>query len=91
MLPLHTPTGTGCSCNDLACRSVGKHPRTRNGKDDATTDLEQVGSWWEIWPDANIGLWCETGFRSAQLFFEERDGPGPRQFGRFLVVARRLR
>jgi hypothetical protein len=56
VLPLHTPVGGGCSCGDAGCRSAGKHPRTRNGKDDATTDLRRVAALWTCWPGANIGL-----------------------------------
>ncbi|MDP9395577.1 MAG: bifunctional DNA primase/polymerase [Actinomycetota bacterium] len=57
VLPLHTPvSGRGCSCTHPGCRSVGKHPRTRNGKDDATTNLRKIAALWTCWPDANIGL-----------------------------------
>lgn len=83
--PLHNPTGSGCSCGDRECRSVGKHPRTRNGKDDATTDIKRVGSWWVIWPDANIGLRPAEGVvvldvdpraGGATSLAELLDGPG---------------
>jgi len=33
----------------------GKIPVTAHGCDDATTDPEQVRSWWRRWPAANIG------------------------------------
>lgn len=33
-----------------------KKPYTRHGKDDATTDVEQVRRWWDENPDLNIGL-----------------------------------
>jgi hypothetical protein len=56
VLPLHTPTDRGCSCNQPGCRSVGKHPRTLNGLDDATANPADVSRWWQTWPDANIGL-----------------------------------
>ncbi len=39
VFPVHTPTGDGCSCKDSKCSGVGKHPRTRNGLKDATTDF----------------------------------------------------
>lgn len=34
----------------------GKRPNCAHGKDDATTDAEQVRDWWVQHPDANIGL-----------------------------------
>ena len=46
VLPLHTPTGGGCSCRDRKCRSIGKHPRTLHGVKDATTDAAQIRTWW---------------------------------------------
>jgi hypothetical protein len=56
VLPLHAPVPRGCSCQDAACQSIGKHPRTRHGLRDATTDLEQITRWWRRWPHANIGV-----------------------------------
>ena len=37
-----------------------KRPLTEHGKDDATSDLAQVLSWWQEWPDANIGIHCHA-------------------------------
>ncbi|HYO90339.1 MAG TPA: bifunctional DNA primase/polymerase, partial [Pyrinomonadaceae bacterium] len=56
--PLHNPdTERACSCAaGQECRSPGKHPRTRRGLKDATTDEAQVRAWWRKWPHANIGL-----------------------------------
>ena len=65
VLPLHHPiraqsrmrsTRVGCSCGDPGCGPVGKHPRTRNGLYDATIDPSQIASWWQRWPQANVGL-----------------------------------
>ncbi len=56
VLPLHRPTPSGCSCKDADCASPGKHPRTRHGLADATTDPRRVAGWWRRWPDANIGV-----------------------------------
>ena len=47
LFPLHTPTSFGpkrgdgratCSCRGSGCENQGKHPRTMNGLDDATTE-----------------------------------------------------
>lgn len=59
VLPLHTMREGVCSCGDAGCRSPGKHPRTRRGFLNASTDPGQVARWWTFWPDANIG--CVPG------------------------------
>ena len=56
VFPLHTPTAGGCSCGNPKCEHVGKHPRTKNGLHDATTDAVTIRQWWTQWPDANIGI-----------------------------------
>jgi hypothetical protein len=76
VFPLHTHVGEGqCSCGDAECvwpdnRTAAKHPRTAHGKDDATTDTEQVDAWWKRWPDANIGIRTGDG-----LVVIDDDGP----------------
>lgn len=65
VFPLHTPTPSGsCSCGN-PCGNPGKHPRTRNGFKQATTDEETIRRWWAQFPDANIGI--ATGERSGLL------------------------
>lgn len=57
VFPLHSVrNGGGCSCGDPSCRNPGKHPRTATGFKEATTDPEKIQTWWETWPDANIGV-----------------------------------
>jgi hypothetical protein len=61
VLPVHTPTirpglEVSCSCGDPACGSIGKHPITQHGLNDASTNREQVQWWWRRFPQANIGL-----------------------------------
>jgi len=57
VFPCHTPTATGCSCTKRdACSDIGKHPRTRNGLSDATTDETQIRKWWTMWPAANVAI-----------------------------------
>jgi len=57
VFPCHTPAKTGCSCTKrAACTDTGKHPRTKNGLNDATTDEATIRRWWKMWPAANIGL-----------------------------------
>jgi putative DNA primase/helicase len=57
VFPVHSPTNDGgCSCGKLNCKSIGKHPITKNGFKDATTDEQQIRKWWDEWPNANIGM-----------------------------------
>jgi hypothetical protein len=63
VFPLHTPRNGRCDCPARdECDSPGKHPRTRNGLSDASTDELQIRRWWKQWPAANIGLAVPTGY-----------------------------
>lgn len=55
VFPLHSAAGGVCSCGK-PCGNPGKHPRTKRGFKEATTDEEVLRRWWQQWPDANIGL-----------------------------------
>lgn len=72
VIPLHVPVGKRCSCGVPECRSVGKHPRTRRGLKEATTDPEQIREWWSRWPLANVAV--VTGPESG-LLVVDIDGP----------------
>lgn len=58
VFPVHTPVEGGCSCRRDDCTNIGKHPRTKNGFKDASTDQEQIEKWWGMWPEANIAIAC---------------------------------
>jgi hypothetical protein len=76
VLPLHWPTAAGCSCRRADCPSPGKHPLTPHGKDDATTNVKTIGTWWAIWPQANIGIRPPAG--TAVLDVDTRAGGAQR-------------
>lgn len=57
-----------CSCGASDCGSPGKHPRTRNGYRDASTDRDRLISWWQRWPTANVGI--ATGARSGLVVID---------------------
>jgi hypothetical protein len=44
----------------LAVKPRSKEPATVHGVLDATVDPDRIRSWWERWPDANIGVACGT-------------------------------
>jgi Bifunctional DNA primase/polymerase, N-terminal/Primase C terminal 1 (PriCT-1) len=56
VFPLHTPLNKRCTCNNPNCKSVGKHPRVKNGLKAATTNINVIMNWWKQWPEANIGI-----------------------------------
>jgi hypothetical protein len=81
VLPLHYPIQrawagrvvVGCSCRAPDCGQVGKHPLAAlvpHGVKDASADPALVGSWWQRFPQANIGL--ATG-----VIFDALDVDGP--------------
>ena len=60
VLPLHYPTGDGCSCVvdgpvDARCDRQGKHPIARGGLSCATTDRVRIRRWWARRP-WNVGV-----------------------------------
>jgi putative DNA primase/helicase len=64
VFPVHSAHNGVCTCRKgAACGATGKHPSTRHGVGDATTDPEKIKAWWNGWPDANIGV--ATGEASA--------------------------
>lgn len=63
VFPLHTVVDGKCSCGKADCDSIAKHPRTKNGLNDATEDLAKIEKWWSQYPDANIGI--ATGAKSG--------------------------
>ena len=57
VLPVHGIRDGACTCGKPDCGSPGKHPRTRNGVKDATTDEKQIRSWFNVWgDDCNIAI-----------------------------------
>lgn len=76
VFPLHSADVGGlevaCTCGQAGCTSIAKHPRTRTGVKEASTDRATIEAWWAQWPDANIGL--ATGMISG-LYVVDLDGP----------------
>jgi hypothetical protein len=90
VLPVHCPSSRpgpelGCSCRDPGCGSIGKHPITTHGLNDASTNREQVEWWWRRFPRANVGL--ATGHLFDVL---DVDGPIGERFIRRLPAERPL-
>ncbi|MBF0313357.1 MAG: bifunctional DNA primase/polymerase [Oligoflexia bacterium] len=89
---LQSPLGEGkCSCGKDTCPAIGKHPITKHGVKDATTNYEIIGSWTNRERPMNIGI--ATGEKSGILavdvderhggheslyFFEKKNGVLPK-------------
>jgi hypothetical protein len=73
VVPCYEPRDGGCSCRKgKACQSPGKHPRTKHGINDATTDEATIRSWFEQFPSANVAV--VTGNGLAVLDVDSRHG-----------------
>ena len=58
IFPVHVVMHGACSCGVPGCNSPGKHPATKHGVKDATSDMAQIVKWWVENPNYNIGLHC---------------------------------
>jgi hypothetical protein len=57
LIPIHTIVQGACTCGNAECKSPGKHPRTRAGSKDATSDVAQVTQWFNVdFLDSNVGI-----------------------------------
>jgi hypothetical protein len=79
VMPIHEVTAGICTCakGDACGKDTGKHPRIKDWTTEASTDPDQLASWWHEWPRANVGV--VTGIRSqlAVLDVDPRNGkPG---------------
>ncbi len=55
VFPVHTVYCGSCSCGKKCGNQAGKHPATKNGVKDATTDIDTIKKLWSNF-DYNIGL-----------------------------------
>lgn len=63
VVPMHAPVQGRCTCGWPECNQIGKHPHTNHGHKDATTDPGTIQLWFDLWPNANVGI--ATGARSS--------------------------
>ena len=63
------------------CVRDGKRPLTPAGFNDASRDIDQVGSWWARWPGANVGM--PTGSASGVDVVDIDVAPGISGFDAF--------
>ena len=69
LFPVHWITNTGaCSCGKN-CNSPGKHPITKTGFKDASTDPEQIQAWQSRYPSCNWGARTGEKDKGGSGFF----------------------
>jgi len=73
VFPTHGVVAGRCTCRG-DCSSPAKHPLTANGLRDATTDIEQIASWWRRRAWANVAV--ATGQRSGIFVLDVDDLAG---------------
>jgi P4 family phage/plasmid primase-like protien len=57
IVPMYPVKEGRCLCSKgKDCGRPGKHPMTKHGVKDATTDRDSVTAWWTDSPNANIGI-----------------------------------
>jgi hypothetical protein len=56
VVPLHGTNGGKCTCGCNDCEAPGRHPRTKNGIQDATTDRGLIKALWTRCRRAKIGI-----------------------------------
>ena len=75
VVPLHVAIAGECSCpKGPDCPRMGKHPRTKNGLNDATTNEALIAASWERAPNANVGV--RTGLESGFFVLDVDIDPG---------------
>lgn len=74
VFPVHSVLDGRCSCGNPGCEHPAKHPLTRHGFKEATTNVDQIQHFWSRWPSANIAV--VTGKQSGLVILDvdPRDG-----------------
>ncbi len=83
VFPLHYMVGEKCSCGTDLCKDAAKHPLTSHGFKDATLDRDQAKIWWNVHPQANIGV--EVGVRSGLCVLDKDPRNGGNESFNMLV------
>lgn len=75
VFPLYSVDAQGrCTCGDASCSNPGKHPNAPHGFKDATLNRDQIDSWWDADPDANVGVCTGSASGLVVLDVDPRHG-----------------
>jgi Bifunctional DNA primase/polymerase, N-terminal/Primase C terminal 1 (PriCT-1) len=75
VFPVHSAPAGNCSCEKPDCKRPGKHPRTRYGHLDATSDREKILAWLRRWPGCN---WAVATGEGSYILVLDVDGASGR-------------
>ncbi len=81
VFPLYWVADGDCTCSEVKCLKPGKHPLTKRGFKSATVDANTIRSWWQEYPEANVGI--ATGAPSEVVVLDV----DPRHGGTILCVS----
>jgi len=87
----NSPVGQALACAErgwpvFPCKPGTKQPATRHGFHDATTDPDQIRSWWAHWPEANLAV--ATGAPGPDVLDVDRHGDAGNGYPALLVLKR---
>lgn len=68
VFPVHSIIDGTCTCKNKSCHHPGKHPITKHGYKDASTDLAIINQYWEQFPFANVAI--ATGKKSGLIVLD---------------------
>jgi hypothetical protein len=88
VFPVHGVAERRCDCGAPDCTSPGKHPLTRRGVKDASTEARVVSEWWRRSPRANVAL--ATGRVSGIIVIDVDPPRGERSLARLVVAGYEL-
>jgi hypothetical protein len=94
VLPLWWPVDgrQRCACPDPQCGRPAKHPvgwLVPHGKDQATTDADEIARWWAACPPANVGI--RTGADSGLVVLDVDGAAGEAALRQLVTTHGRLR
>ena len=88
VFPVHGLVEGRCGCGAGDCPSPGKHPLTRRGVKEASSEAGVVARFWRRWPQANVGL--ATGSASGVIVIDVDPPQGERSLERLLAAGYEL-
>jgi len=71
VFPVHSVRDGRCTCGKSDCDHPGKHPRSRRGFKDGTTDPARIRRWGDRWSNSNVGV--ATGRASGLVVIDIDD------------------
>jgi len=61
VIPVHSVVEGRCTCKNVRCNSIGKHPQVTHWPKWATKDEYKIRQYWQFYPSANVGIVAGNG------------------------------